>query len=130
AASSAGSAAGDADLDVYPDVAPFGAISPSHVRASDGSNACSIGRNSVEPSPTQAAKAETRNFSFANAAAAEPARATHWKSVTASKKSSRRNRSPSDAANGAALAAGSSRTSPAIPTAAAPPTRYAKTPSP
>ena len=60
---------------------------------------------------------------------AEPASAAAPSSVSASRNRSRRKRSPSDAANGAMIAAGSSRTSPATPTAAVPPCSYANTPS-
>ena len=105
------------------DVAPFEAISSSHVRASDGSNACRAGRKSVDATPTRAANAKTRTFAPANEAAAEPARAAASSRAIPSRKRSRRNRSPNDAAKGATTAAGSRRTSPAIPTADVPPTR-------
>ena len=79
--------------------------------------------------PTTLANANTRTRSSANAAAADAARATAPRSVSVKRKRSRRNRSPREAANGATAAAGNKRTRPAIPTAAVPPSWYAKTPS-
>ena len=111
------------------EVAPLEAISSSGVRASEGSSACSAGRTSVEASPTTAANTKTRTTLPARKATVEAASAPQPMSAFASRNRSRRKRSPSDAANGAASAAGSIRTTPAIPTATAPPSSYAKIPN-
>jgi hypothetical protein len=103
------------------EVAPFDAISSSGVRARDGNSATSAGLMSVVASPSSAAKAYTRSSASAKNAAAEPASAAEPTRLVASRKRSRRKRSPSDAAKGARTAAGNRRTSPAIPTADAPP---------
>jgi hypothetical protein len=110
------------------EVAPLEAISSSGVRASEGSSACSAGRTSVEASPTTAANTKTRTTLPARKATVEAASAPQPTSAFASRNRSRRKRSPSDAANGAASAAGSIRTTPAIPTPIAPPSSYAKIP--
>jgi hypothetical protein len=103
------------------DVAPFDAMSSSGVRASDGSSACNAGRMSVDAMPTTAPSANTRRRSPAKDAAADAASAPAPTIVIARRKRSRRNRWPSDAANGASTPAGNRRTSPATPTAEAPP---------
>ena len=111
------------------EVAALAAMSSSGVLASDGSSACSAGLISVDEIPMTAANTNTRTCSAAKAAAADAASAPDPTSVIASRKRSRRKRSPRDAANGATAAAGSRRTRPATPTAAAPPRSYANTPS-
>ena len=110
------------------DVAPFAAISSFAVRASDGSRAARAGRNSVEQTPTAAAAAKTTIGSSSTAPTAETTRAAAPRSTTPSRNRSRRKRSPRDAANGAITAAGSRRTTPAMPTAVVPPWSYANTP--
>ncbi len=112
------------------EVAPFEAISSAGVRARDGSNAWSAGRTSVEATPTGAARAMMRvSFPPIAKTAAEAASARAPTSDVMARKRSRRKRSPRAAANGARSAAGSRRTSPAMPTASVPPASYAKTPS-
>ena len=104
------------------DVAPFEPINSSGVRASEGSNACCAGRTSVAESPTTAARAKIAGaFSLTKKTTAEAASAAAPTSAIETRKRSRRNRSPSEAAKGATSAAGSMRTSPAMPDATAPP---------
>ena len=104
------------------DVAPFDAISSSGVRASEGSNACSAGRMSVTANPSNGSEREHERIRRLRRRRRPTRRAQQTPtSVIARRKRSRRKRSPSDAANGATIAAGSRRTSPAMPTAAGPP---------
>ena len=112
------------------DEAPFEPISSCVFRASEGSNACMAGRTSVTASPTTAESAKIAGrFSPAKKATADPASAAAPISAITARKRSRLKWSPNEAAKGATSAAGSRRTSPAIPTAAVPPELYAKTPS-
>jgi hypothetical protein len=103
------------------EVAALDAMSSSGVRASEGSSACRVGLMSVHARPNTAAKTKTRTTASAKAAAAEAPSATEPRMSIATRNRSRRNRSPREAANGARIAAGSNRTSPATPTADVPP---------
>ena len=104
------------------EVAPFAAISSSGVsrerRQQRLQGRPHQGRRDAEaPRRTRS----TSDSCLRRRAAADPARAAAPATSIASRKRSRLKRSPSDAANGATTAAGRRRTSPAMPTADAPP---------
>ena len=87
------------------------------------------GRASTRARRRAARTKTSTSFSPAKNAAADPASAAASDQRDTARKRSRLKWSPNEAAKGATSAAGSRRTSPAIPTATVPPELYAKTPS-
>src|SRR6266568_9051494 len=108
--------------------ATLAAVSSSGVRETVGRSAACAGRKVVERMVTQPASAYTisagsEKAATSAAATSATARDTSAKSITRS----RRKRSVSTAAKGAINAAGTTRIRETIPTAVAPPVRYANT---